>query len=111
MAESIRQTLKTTCPLDCPDACSVLATVENGRVVRLQGDPDHPFTRGFLCHKVVNYDRRLYSPLRVFYPLRRIGAKGEGKFARITWDEALDEIASRFKSIAAAASTRWSPRG
>ena len=101
MAESIRQTLKTTCPLDCPDACSVLATVENGRVVRLQGDPDHPFTRGFLCHKVANYDRWLYSPLRVLYPLRRIGSKGEGDFARITWDEALDEIASRFKFILA----------
>jgi len=101
MAESARQTLKTACPLDCPDACSVLATVTNGRVVRLQGDPDHPFTRGFLCHKVANYDRRLYSPLRVLHPLRRIGAKGEGKFRRITWDEALDEIASRFKSVIA----------
>jgi anaerobic selenocysteine-containing dehydrogenase len=101
MAESARKTLKTTCPLDCPDACSILATVEDGRVVRLQGDPDHPFTRGFLCHKVVNYDRRLYSPLRVTYPLRRVGAKGEGRFAQITWDEALSEIASRFKSIIA----------
>jgi anaerobic selenocysteine-containing dehydrogenase len=99
MAESTRQTLKTTCPLDCPDACSILATVENGRVVGLQGDPNHPFTHGFLCHKVVNYDRRLYSPLRVLYPLRRTGVKGEGKFGRITWDEALDEITSRFRSI------------
>jgi anaerobic selenocysteine-containing dehydrogenase len=99
MAEFGRKTLKTTCPLDCPDACSILATAKNGRVVRLQGDPDHPFTRGFLCHKVANYDRRLYSPLRVLYPLRRIGAKGEGKFARISWDEALDDIASHFKSV------------
>jgi anaerobic selenocysteine-containing dehydrogenase len=101
MAESTHRTPKTTCPLDCPDACSILATVENGRVVRLQGDPDHPFTRGFLCHKVANYHRRLYSPLRVLHPRRRIGAKGEGKFARLTWDEALDEIASRFKSVIA----------
>jgi anaerobic selenocysteine-containing dehydrogenase len=76
-------------------------TVENGQVTRLAGDPNHPFTRGFLCHKVAHYDRRLYSPLRVLYPLRRAGAKGEGKFARITWDDALDEITSRFKAILA----------
>ena len=88
---------RTACPLDCPDTCSILATVEDGRVTRLDGDPDHPFTRGFLCHKVAHYDRRLYSPLRMLYPARRVGAKGEGKFARITWDEALDEIASRFR--------------
>ncbi len=80
--------LKTTCPLDCPDTCSILVTVEDGRVARLQGDADHPFTRGFLCKKVMRYDRRLYSPLCVLYPQRRVGAKGEGKFARITWDEA-----------------------
>jgi anaerobic selenocysteine-containing dehydrogenase len=92
---------KTACALDCPDTCSILVTVEDGRVTRLQGDPEHPFTRGFLCHKVAHYDRRLYSPLRVLYPRRRMGAKGEGKFARITWDEALDEIASRFKAILA----------
>ena len=95
------QVLKTVCPLDCPDACSILATVENGRVTRLRGDPDHPFTRGFLCHKVANYDRRLYSPLRVLHPARRMGAKGpdSGRLERISWDEALDEIAFRFKAI------------
>jgi anaerobic selenocysteine-containing dehydrogenase len=75
--------------------------VENGRVTRLDGDPDHPFTKGFLCHKVAHYDRRLYSPLRILHPARRAGAKGEGKFARISWDEALSEIASRFLAIAA----------
>jgi len=91
--------VKTTCALDCPDTCGMLVTVENGRVTRLQGDPDHPVTRGFLCHKVANYDRRVYSPLRILHPGRRVGAKGEGKFARITWDEALDEIATRFKAI------------
>ncbi|HEV2177547.1 MAG TPA: molybdopterin oxidoreductase family protein [Terriglobia bacterium] len=92
---------KTVCPLDCPDTCSMFVTVDDGRVTQLQGDPEHPFTRGFLCHKVAHYDRRLYSPLRVLYPQRRVGAKGEGKFARISWDEALDEIASRFKAIIA----------
>ncbi len=101
MTQQDAQVHKTACPLDCPDTCSILVTVENGRVTRLQGDPDHPFTRGFLCHKVAHYDRRLYSPLRVLYPQRRVGAKGEGKFTRITWDEALDEIASRFKAIVA----------
>ena len=94
--------LKTACALDCPDTCSILATVEDGRVTRLQGDPAHPLTRGFLCHKVANYQRRLYSPLRILHPLRRVGEKGEGKFARISWDEALDEIAARFQAIRAA---------
>jgi anaerobic selenocysteine-containing dehydrogenase len=79
----------------------MLVTVEDGRVTRLQGDPEHPFTRGFLCHKVAHYDRRLYSPLRFLRPMRRAGKKGEGKFAPITWDEALDEIAGRFKAIIA----------
>lgn len=110
MAEADRQMLKTTCALDCPDACSILATTENGRVVRLQGNPDHPLTRGFLGHKLVNYDRRLYSPLRVLFPQRRGGTKGEGRFVRVTWDEALDEIAARFKSIAATAPIHWSLR-
>ncbi len=91
---------KTTCPLDCPDTCSILVTVEEGRVTRLQGDPAHPLTRGFLCHKVANYQRRVYSPLRLLRPMRRIGTKEEGKFAPITWNEALDEIAARFKCIA-----------
>lgn len=92
---------KTVCPHDCPDTCSILATVEGGRVVRCDGDPEHPFTQGYLCHKVARYPERIYSPLRVLHPMRRIGAKGEGRFARITWDEALDEIADRFRRIAA----------
>lgn len=96
-----QQILKTTCALDCPDTCSLLVTVEDGRVTQLRGDPEHSLTRGFLCHKVANYHRRLYSPLRIFYPLRRVGKKGEGKFAQITWDEALDEIVTRFKTLIA----------
>ena len=74
--------------------------MEDGRVTRLDGDPRHPFTKGFLCHKVAHYDRRLYSPLRILYPARRVGAKGEGRFARISWEEALSEIAERFLAIA-----------
>jgi anaerobic selenocysteine-containing dehydrogenase len=86
--------------LDCPDACSVLVTVENGRAVRLRGNPDHPVTRGFLCGKVAQYLDREYSPERLLYPLRRAGAKGEGRFEPISWDDALDTIAARLKEIA-----------
>jgi anaerobic selenocysteine-containing dehydrogenase len=97
MAEIIR---KTVCPHDCPDTCSILATVEDGRVTNCDGDPDHPFTQGGLCHKVHRYAERIYSPLRVLFPMRRVGRKGEGKFARISWDEALAEVADRLQEIA-----------
>jgi anaerobic selenocysteine-containing dehydrogenase len=94
------------CPHDCPDACGVLVTVEDGRATRIQGDPSHPVTRGFLCAKVTNYLNRVYSPDRVLYPMRRVAPKGKGTgnasdFVRITWDEALTEIAGRFKQISA----------
>jgi anaerobic selenocysteine-containing dehydrogenase len=95
------ETRHSVCALDCPDCCSLLVTVENGRGVRLRGDPEHPVTRGFLCGKVAQYLEREYSPGRLVYPQRRVGAKGEGRFERISWDEALDEIAARLKSIAA----------
>ena len=66
----------SACPHDCPDACSVLVTVEDGRAVRIQGNPEHPVTRGFLCGKVAKYLDRVYSPDRVLHPLRRVAAKG-----------------------------------
>ena len=91
---------RSVCALDCPDACSMLVTVEDNRATQLRGDPDHPVTRGFLCGKVARYLEREYSPDRLLYPQRRTGAKGEGRFERIGWDEALDEIASRLGSIA-----------
>jgi len=92
------------CPHDCPDACGVLITVEDGRATRIQGDPNHPVTRGFLCAKVTKYLDRVYSPDRVLYPMRRTTPKGQGKgdatdFARISWDEALDEISTRLQKI------------
>ncbi len=90
------------CALDCPDACSLLVTVEDGRGVRLRGNPGHPITRGFLCEKVTRYLEREYSPGRLLHPLRRTGAKGEGRFERISWEEALGEIVSRFAEISAA---------
>lgn len=88
------------CPHDCPDTCAMLVTVEGGRAVRVAGDPDHPFTRGFLCTKVNRYVERTYHPDRLLYPLRRVGRKGSGRFARIGWDEALSEIADRLSGIA-----------
>ncbi|HWB83716.1 MAG TPA: molybdopterin-dependent oxidoreductase [Bryobacteraceae bacterium] len=91
----------SVCALDCPDCCSVLVTVEDGRGIKLRGDPSHPVTRGFLCGKVAQYLEREYSPGRLLYPQRRIGAKGRGHFERITWDQALDEIAARLKQAAA----------
>ena len=90
----------SVCALDCPDACSVLVHVENGRATKLRGNPAHPVTRGFLCGKVAQYLDREYSPDRLLYPQKRIGAKGEGKFTRISWDEALDTIAERLSKIA-----------
>src|ERR1700676_1277695 len=114
-----KHVVHAACPHDCPDACGVLITVEDGRATKIQGDPGHPVTRGFLCAKVAKYLDRVYSPDRVLYPMRRIAAKGlaaeQQSFAphdpvrdpvpqdltwqRISWDEALDEIATRFRGI------------
>lgn len=101
----MRETRHSVCALDCPDACSVLVQVEDGRGVKLRGNPDHPVTRGFLCAKVTKYLEREYSPDRLLYPQKRIGAKGEGRFARISWDEALDTIADRLQRVA----QEWGP--
>src|SRR5258705_12932368 len=95
----MQNVIKTACPHDCPDTCSMLATVEEGRLLRVSGNPENPFTRGNLCCKVAHYEERVYSPDRVLYPMRRVGAKGEGRFERIGWDEALREIAGRWKEI------------
>src|SRR5215470_9561778 len=90
----------SVCSLDCPDCCSVLVTIENGRGTKLRGNPHHPVTRGFLCGKVAQYLEREYHPDRLLYPQRRVGAKGEGRFERISWDEALDTIATRLGAVA-----------
>src|SRR5215211_1701215 len=83
------QTVKSVCPLNCPDTCGIVTTVEDGRVIRTTGDPDHPITRGWLCRKGSRYLERHTSPDRLLYPQRRIGPKGEGRFDRISWDDAL----------------------
>ncbi|MGC8550842.1 MAG: molybdopterin-containing oxidoreductase family protein [Acidobacteriaceae bacterium] len=100
------RTVHTVCSHDCPDSCGVLVTVdETGKATRVQGDPAHPVTRGFLCGKVAKYLDRVYAPDRLLYPMRRRkGApKGPGRelaaFERISWDEALDEIAARLKAV------------
>src|SRR3569623_182979 len=90
-------------PHDCPDTCAMLVTVRDGRAIRVAGDPDHPFTRGFLCAKVNRYLERTYHDQRLTHPLRRVGKKGEGRFERISWDEALDDVASRLGAIARSA--------
>ena len=119
----MKKVVHAACPHDCPDACGVLITVEDGRATKIQGDPEHPVTRGFLCAKVSKYLDRVYSPERVLYPMRRIAPKGPvasswgqppsavqergsahfdaRAWQRISWDEALEEITSRFRTIAA----------
>jgi anaerobic selenocysteine-containing dehydrogenase len=93
--------VRATCPHDCPDTCALLVKVDDGVATEVKGDPEHPTTAGVLCTKVSRYIDRTYHPDRVLYPMRRVGRKGEGKFERISWDQALDEIASRLGSIAA----------
>jgi len=93
--------VRAACPHDCPDTCAMLVTVVDGRATEVRGDPEHPFTKGGLCVKVNNYVDKVYSPDRLLYPMRRTGPKGSGRFERISWDDALDEIASRFRSTIA----------
>jgi anaerobic selenocysteine-containing dehydrogenase len=107
----MKKIVHAACPHDCPDACGVLITVEDGRATKIQGDPSHPVTRGFLCAKVAKYLDRVYSPDRVLYPMRRIAPKGIAAaettktskpaqaWQRITWDDALNEISDRFRNI------------
>ena len=100
----MKKVVHAACPHDCPDACGVLITVQDGRATKIQGDPAHPVTRGFLCAKVSKYLDRVYSPDRVLYPMRRVAPKGGGSknasdFQRISWDEALPTVAERFKTV------------
>jgi anaerobic selenocysteine-containing dehydrogenase len=93
--------VRGACPLDCPDTCGLITEVENGQAVHVGGDPDNPITRGWLCAKVRPYLNHVYHPERLLYPLRRVGDKGGGKWRRISWDEAIAEIAGRWKTIIA----------
>ena len=95
------QLVRGACPHDCPDTCALLTTVENGRAVRVQGNPDHPHTGGVLCTKVSRYAERTHHPERILTPMKRSGPKGSGQFTPVTWDEALADIAARLGAIAA----------
>ena len=92
--------VRAACPHDCPDTCAMLVTVTNGVATEIRGDPDHPNTAGVLCTKVSRYLQRTYHPDRILHPMKRIGPKGSGQFAQISWDEALDAIAIRLRAIA-----------
>ncbi len=92
---------RSVCPYDCPDACGLLVEVEGGRAVRVRGDPEHPYSRGTLCPKMNGYDRTVNSPDRLLHPLVRTGAKGDARFRRAGWDEAVALVASRFRELAA----------
>ena len=92
-------TVRTACPLDCPDSCTLDVTVENGRIQKIDGGDDNPVTRNFICAKVRRFGERIYGEDRVLYPCVRQGAKGHGTFTRVSWDEALDLIARRMQEI------------
>ena len=98
-ADSGPRAVASVCPLDCPDRCTLDVTVEAGRVTSIDGSRLNPVTEGFICGKVRHFDRRLYGPDRLLHPMRRSGPKGTGAFERVTWDEALDEIAKRLSSV------------
>lgn len=85
--------------MDCPDTCSLEVDVAEGRVIAIRGTHENPTTEGFICSKVANYHRRVYSPDRLLYPMKRTGPKGSGQFERISWEEALHTITSKFQSI------------
>lgn len=89
----------TSCPLDCPDTCALEVEVRQGRVRAIRGRRDHPDTAGFICGKVAGFGRRLEHPERLLHPMRRVGAKGEGRFERLSWSAAIEEIASRYREI------------
>lgn len=93
---------RSACPYDCPDGCGLLVETDGKCVYRVKGDPDHPVTRGFVCRKMQHYERTVHSPRRIPTPLRRVGEKGKGEFVPISWEEAVDEITTRWKALIAA---------
>jgi len=93
--------VETACPLDCPDACSLAVTVQHGKVVTIDGSHRNPVTDGYICAKVRKFGERVYGPDRLLYPAVRKGRKGTGQFGRVSWEEALERIASRFEAVKA----------
>jgi len=99
VADNSIKTFHGGCPHDCPDTCSMVYSVQNEKLISVKGNPDHPMTRGGLCVKLKDYEKRHYHPDRLLYPMKRTGPKGSKQFTRITWDEALDTIVSRWQAI------------
>jgi anaerobic selenocysteine-containing dehydrogenase len=93
------ETHRSVCPYDCPDTCGLQVEVADGRAVRVSGDPEHPFTRGKLCPKMIHYERTVHSPRRLTHPLLRTGPKGSGRFQEISWTEAIATITDRWRGI------------
>jgi anaerobic selenocysteine-containing dehydrogenase len=91
--------LESSCPLDCPDNCSLLATVEQGKLVKLRGSQANPLTAGLICGKVSRFSRRLYGPARILRPHRRVGPKGAAKFQPISWEQAMEELVEKVSGI------------
>ena len=87
------------CPHDCPDTCSMVYEVQDGKLKGVKGNSDHPMTRGGLCTKLNDYEKRHYHPDRILYPQKRVGPKGSKQFERISWDEAYDTIITKWKEI------------
>ncbi|NRD76748.1 molybdopterin-dependent oxidoreductase [Bacillus sp. BRMEA1] len=90
---------RSVCSLDCPDQCGLLLHKKDGKIVKVEGDPNHPVTQGNICNKVRNMAERIYDGKRLKTPLKRIGQKGEGKFTPISWEEAISTITTRWKEM------------
>src|SRR4249919_1859092 len=93
--------VETACPLDCPDSCTLSVAVRKGRVVALDGGHSNPVTKGYICAKVRRFGERVYGPDRLLYPAIRKGRKGDTRFSRVSWDEALDLVADRMREAIA----------
>ena len=91
--------LVSVCSLDCPDTCSLIVEKVDEKIVKVTGNPEHPVTKGVICHKVRHTPDKIHHPDRLLYPLKRVGAKGEGAFKRISWEEAYAEIQEKFTAI------------
>jgi anaerobic selenocysteine-containing dehydrogenase len=92
---------RAVCAKDCPDTCGFLVQVQGNRIVKVKGDPDHPYTRGFICKKAIHFPAHVHSSERITSPLKRTGEKGAGEFTPVSWDEALDEVASKLGGVQA----------
>ena len=99
MLKSVTKKAFGGCPHDCPDTCAMIYEIKDNKLISVQGNKDHPYTRGGLCVKVKDFDKKHYHPDRLLYPLKRVGAKGEKKFERIKWSEAIKTITDKWKEI------------